>query len=291
MLSARYAAPVFFLSGIFLTTAASAVAIPLLDGYSSTGLTWLRFASMVALYPVILTLHRPSRFVPDAGQIRGFAALGVASMLGLGLFLLALSELDLAAATGLFFCYPFIAVLLARLVHGEKAGHVIWLATGLGFLGVAVLFRPESAGINLFSLCAVGSGVAVAAKMVLTRSLGLKVPPLTTAAGEAITAVLLLTPFITFDDVFSGRMPWLILTYLIFSNASRILVVIALTRSNVSGLAALGYFEIIFAAGFQVALFERPLTATEILSFTIIIAAGLGLLRKETAKPGSLPAL
>ncbi len=285
---AHVLASALFLLGIFLTTAAGAVAVKLVDAYGPVELTWLRFLSMILIYPAIVCIHPPSRLRPSRRQAMGLAILGISSLLGLYLFLVAVKGVELATATGLFFCYPFLAIVLAVFFLREPASLPVWILTALGFLGVVVLFNPHGAGLTLYSLAAVGSGVAVALKMLLTRGLGLGLPPLATATGEALVAAILLLPFLSITNAFSGALPVYLGLYLVLSNLSRILVVIALARVELSSVAPLGYAEIVFAAVLQWLAFGQGISAFEAIAFALILVAGLGVtfVRRPTRPHG-----
>ena len=266
-----------FLFGIFLTTAASAVSIPLVAAYGPADLTWIRFVSTLLIFPVIAHF-RPQAFArPSPRQFLGLGLLGAVSLLGLFWMLYALQGLDLATTTGIFFCYPFLAVALAAIFLREKIGILVWTLTALGLVGVFLLFDPQAAGYSLFSLAALGSGIAVSVRMLLTRALGLGLPPLTTAAGEALFAVILLLPFISLAPMLSGQMLGHLALYLLFANGSRLAIVIALSKADLAALAPLGYSEVIFAAGIQWLAFGQAISPFEAAAFTAILAAGLGV--------------
>lgn len=266
-----------FLFGVLLTTAASAVSVPLVAAYGPVDLAWLRFVSTLVIFPVIFR-YRPQVFArPNARQFLGLGLLGAVSLLGLFLMLYALQGLALATTTGIFFCYPFLAVAMAALFLREEIGLLVWMLTLLGLVGVFLLFDPQAAGINLFSLAALGSGVSVAVRMVLTRALGLGLPPLTTAAGEALVAAGLLLPFLSLGPLFSGQMLGFLALYLLLANGSRLMIVIALTRADLAALAPLGYSEVVFAAAIQWLVLGQAITPFEAAAFTAILAAGLGV--------------
>ncbi len=278
-----------FLLGVFFTTAASAVSVPLVAAYGPVDLTWLRFASTLVIFPVILRL-RPQSFVrPSPRQFAGLGLLGAVSLLGLFLMLYALQGLALATTTGIFFCYPFLAVALAAIFLRERIGLLVWTLTVLGLLGVFLLFDPQAAGVNLFSLSALGSGVAVAFKMLLTRALGLGLPPLATAAGEALVATALLLPFLSLGPMLSGQQIGLLLLYLVLANGSRMAIVIALAKADLTALAPLGYSEVVFAAAIQWYALGQPITPFEAAAFTAILAAGLGVAQIRCRPSGVLP--
>ena len=246
---------------------------------------------MLAIYPAIVWVHPQGFQRPMVNQASGLPLQGVASLLRLYLFLVSVRGIDLATSTGLFFCNPFVAVPLAALFMRERVELLVWALTGLGFLGVFVLFNPQAAGVSLHSVAALGSGVAVAVKMMLTRGLGLGLPPLATAAGEALAAVLLLLPFILLVQAFSGALPGQMALYLILANASRVPVVIAPARAEVASLAPLGYSEIVFAAAIQWIAFGKAISAVEAVAFAVILAAGLGVVyfRRSPAPSAAKP--
>ena len=104
-----------FLFGVLLTTAAGAVSVPLVAAYGPADLAWIRFVSTLLIFPVIVRL-RPQVFAcPSTRQFVGLGLLGIVSLLGLFLMLYALQGLALATTTGIFFCYPFLAVAMAAI--------------------------------------------------------------------------------------------------------------------------------------------------------------------------------
>lgn len=266
-----------FLFGVLLTTAAGAVSVPLVAAYGPADLAWIRFVSTLLIFPVIVRL-RPQVFAcPSTRQFVGLGLLGIVSLLGLFLMLYALQGLALATTTGIFFCYPFLAVAMAAIFLREEIGLLVWTLTILGLMGVFLLFDPQAAGYSLFSLAALGSGIAVAVRMLLTRALGLGLPPITTAAGEALVASVLLLPFLSLTPMLSGQMLGHLALYLLFANGSRFMIVIALAKADLAALAPLGYSEVVFAAAIQWLVLGQSISPFEAAAFTAILAAGLGV--------------
>lgn len=266
-----------FLLGVLLTTAAGATSVPLVAAYGPADLAWLRFLSTLLLLPLILRVRPGALARPTLRQWQGLGLLGLVSLLGLFLMLYALQGLELATTTGIFFCYPFLAVAMAAIFLREEIGLLVWTLTGLGLMGVFLLFDPQAAGYSLFSLAALGSGISVAIRMLLTRALGLGLPPITTAAGEALVAAILLLPFLSLGPLLSGQLLGHLALYLLLANGSRIAIVYALTRADLAALAPLGYSEVVFAAVLQWLFLDQSITAFEAAAFTSILAAGLGV--------------
>lgn len=278
-----------FLFGVFLSTAASAVSIPLLSIYGPVDLAWLRFLSTLMILPLVLRLRPQGRVQLKPRHVLGLILLGAVSLIGLFLMLYALQGLELATTTGLFFCYPFLAVALAAVFLQEKVGVLVWTLTSLGLIGVFLLFNPQAGGFSLFSLAALGSGTAVAVRMLLTRALGLGLPPLITAAGEALVAMVLLLPFLTLAPMLSGLMLGYLALYVLFANGSRFLIVVALARTDLATLAPLGYSEVAFAATIQWLVQGQRITLYEAMAFATIVAAGLGVAQIRARSARVLP--
>ena len=277
-----------FLFGVLLTTAAGAVSVPLVAAYGPADLAWIRFVSTLLIFPVIVRL-RPQVFAcPSTRQFVGLGLLGIVSLLGLFLMLYALQGLALATTTGIFFCYPFLAVAMAAIFLREEIGLLVWTLTILGLMGVFLLFDPQAAGYSLFSLAALGSGIAVAVRMLLTRALGLGLPPITTAAGEALVAAVLLLPFLSLAPMLSGQMLGHLALYLLFANGSRFMIVIALAKADLAALAPLGYSEVVFAAVIQWLVLGQAISPFEAAAFTAILAAGLGVAQIR-CRPARVP--
>lgn len=63
----------------------------------------------------------------------------------------ALRYMPLAETVAIIYLSPFITMLLAILLLGERAGWVAWLGAGLGFAGVLLIVRPSS-GLDTFGV-------------------------------------------------------------------------------------------------------------------------------------------
>ncbi|MCG8433963.1 MAG: DMT family transporter [Gammaproteobacteria bacterium] len=100
-------------------------------------------------------------------------ARGILAVVLLGTFIYALSSLPLSETYTLVFVAPLIITLLSVLLLKEKvsAGH--WLAIFIGFIGVAIVFRPGfHIAPGLGAIAALFSALCYAVIAILTRMLG-----------------------------------------------------------------------------------------------------------------------
>lgn len=154
------------------------------------------FFSVLFLLPLILT----GRVKPWKSQhIQGHfwrTLMGTVSMV-LGFY--ALAMLPLADATALAFSQPLFSVVLAAIVLHEKVRWRRWTATIVGFIGVLVMVRPGSHGLQLGAIVALCNAMSVAVSILLVRRLSASEAPLMILTQFALWSTLfLLVPAIWF---------------------------------------------------------------------------------------------
>lgn len=154
------------------------------------------FFSVLFLLPLIFT----GRVKPWKSQhIQGHfwrTLMGTVSMV-LGFY--ALAMLPLADATALAFSQPLFSVVLAAIVLHEKVRWRRWTATIVGFIGVLVMVRPGSHGLQLGAIVALCNAMSVAVSILLVRRLSASEAPLMILTQFALWSTLfLLVPAIWF---------------------------------------------------------------------------------------------
>ena len=92
--------------------------------------------------------------------------------------LIAVIHMPLAAVTALSFTRilftTFVAVwILRELVSGRR-----WAATAVGFVGVVVMVRPDTGGIDPIAMIAIGAALVFAVANVLIRLMARTEPPM-----------------------------------------------------------------------------------------------------------------
>jgi drug/metabolite transporter (DMT)-like permease len=100
--------------------------------------------------------------------VRGL--LSVAMMIS---FTYGLKELSLARAYSLFFIAPMLIAVLSIVVLNERVHRAQWLAIGIGFAGVLIVLKPDTAGFGWAgSLAILGTAFCYALSSVLVRIIG-----------------------------------------------------------------------------------------------------------------------
>lgn len=130
---------------------------------------------MLALRSVItLGLLLPLLFFFDnlravrAADIRAHAVHAGFAIFTMACFYYALRTLPLVTVTAINFTTPIFALIIARLLYGERVRPLGWVALVVGFGGTLIVLRPDAQGIGLDSavvllgsLTAAGMNIAV----------------------------------------------------------------------------------------------------------------------------------
>ena len=107
--------------------------------------------------------------------------------LGSACFYLGLAAMSLADAVSLYFALPLITVVLSGLVLQERVPLGRWIATAVGFIGVAVMLRPTSALFEWASLLPLTASLFYSLGNLLTRKVDRALPPMVTAFYAALS--------------------------------------------------------------------------------------------------------
>jgi drug/metabolite transporter (DMT)-like permease len=98
---------------------------------------------------------------------------GVLSVLMMLTFTYALKELSLARTYSLFFVAPMLIALISIFALGERVARAQWIAIGVGFLGVLIVLKPDTAGFGWAgSLAVLGTALCYALSSTLVKIIG-----------------------------------------------------------------------------------------------------------------------
>ncbi|MAQ71838.1 MAG: hypothetical protein CL565_06560 [Alphaproteobacteria bacterium] len=204
-------------------------------------------------------------------------------------FLLAVytfSLLPLATAYSLIFCAPFLTAVLARLYLNETVSRVAVITIIIGLLGVLVVLRPGFNVMSIGYLTAIGTALFVAYMNVLARKIGPQKDHGFAFAFYALLFILLVAGGIALYQ--GGPIPlslWpLYLLAGVTSVAGTILLPLSFTMAPASLLAPIHYIQIVWGVLLGWLLFGDIPDAWTITGITIIVGAGLFLIRHPSGK-------
>lgn len=212
---------------------------------------------------------------------------GALSVLMLGAFVHAVRTLPLAEAYAIFFVAPLLITALSVPILGERVDRGRWLAIGVGLLGVLVVLRPTGQGAltlaGLAALCA-ASGYALSA--ITVRVLGRTDSTLSMvfwfSALLSLGAGALAAPgWVPVDPAHWRPLAAIAVTGAVGQWA----ITEAFRRGEASVVAPFEYTALAWGVGLDWLLWGVLPQAGMLLGASIIVSAGLYLVRRERVHP------
>jgi drug/metabolite transporter (DMT)-like permease len=207
------------------------------------------------------------------------SALGLTSMLA---SFTAVAMLPFAQAVTLSFTTPLFATVGAAVVLGEVVRRRRWTAAIVGFIGVIIVLRPDTAGINLGIALALVSAMINACTTLIVRNLARTEP----ASAIVTYMVLISTPMTLVPALFVWEWPepqmwlWLVaigaLGSLGHSCFSR-----ALALTEASAVMPYDYTRLVFAAVIGYFAFNELPTVWTFVGASVIVTSTLYIAHRE----------
>lgn len=197
-----------------------------------------------------------------------------------------LRQLPLADAVAIAFGSPFLVTALGRSVLKERVGLRRWGTIAVGFVGMLVIVRPTSAGLQPAALLVLVSGLAYAFMMVLGRSM--------TRPGKPHEST---DSFVFYVLVGQAAVGWVVAANMWQTPTTRALgemaamgvlgilgnygLVLAFRKAPVATVAPFEYTGLIWAVLLGSVLFREVPPPSFWAGAALIVAAGLYTVRSE----------
>ena len=211
-------------------------------------------------------------------------------------FIAAISVMPLADALAIVFVAPFIVLLVGKFYFGEDVGVRRVGAAVVGFVGVLFVIQPSFAAFGAVAFIPLGTAVAFAFYILVTRELSRQMHPVTLQFYTGLIASLFCIPVMMlaegsgsylFDPVWPAGINWLwLLGVGFFATLSHMMMTYALSMAPSASLAPLQYLELPVATFFGYLVFSDFPNSLSLIGIAIIIGAGLYMIHREriTAK-------
>jgi drug/metabolite transporter (DMT)-like permease len=213
---------------------------------------------------------------------------------GAGCMFAALATLPVAFVTAVSFASPFVTLIFAVLVLGERAGPHRWGAVAAGFVGITVLAGPLEGGADFTVLFAVVAAVFFGFEVGMIKLLSRSERPLTillynNLAGAALaglaSAPVWVMPSPEQLPLLAGAGFSVVLGQALFISALR--------NADASFVAPFSFLTLAFAALYGWVFFAEIPAPRTWAGAAIIVVAGLWLAHREararrlrTGRPG-----
>ncbi len=206
-------------------------------------------------------------------------------------FIAAIRVMPLADALAIVFVAPFIVLLVGKFHLGEDVGMRRVGAAIVGFIGVLFVIQPSFVAFGAVALFPLGTAVAFAFYILVTRGLSRRVHPVTLQFYTGLIASLFCVPVMILaqgsgsellDPVWPVGIVWLwLLGVGFFATLSHMMMTYALSLAPSATLAPLQYLELPVATLFGYLVFRDFPNSLSLIGIAIIIGAGLYMIHRE----------
>jgi drug/metabolite transporter (DMT)-like permease len=222
-------------------------------------------------------------------NIKGLALRSSFGFLGLLMWFLAITKIDISLATALLMTMPIFITGLSVVIAKEQVGVRRLGSVILGFFGVLVLLLPINPELNIWGAIFALLGALFAALMfVYLRILGRSDPPVSTAiwynsVGVVLAGILTyifggFTPLINLDG---SQAIYVFITLGVIASFQQFFLAQSHMYAEASVLAPLHYLSIPFAVCVGILFFGEVITVKFLIGTFIIIASTYYIFLRE----------
>ena len=178
---------------------------------------------------------------------------------------------------------PLVVALLAGPLLGEWVGWRRMIAILIGFGGILIAVRPGFADVHPAVFYSLGSMLAYALFMILTRRIAGFDPPLVTLFFSMFVGTLVGAPIAISSWVWPvDGLTWLLLLSLgIFGGTGHYLFILAYRLAPASTLAPFLYLQLLSMVGFGWLVFGDVPDGWTLIGSAVVTASGIYLVHRE----------
>ncbi|SMX39705.1 EamA-like transporter family protein [Octadecabacter ascidiaceicola] len=211
----------------------------------------------------------------------------LAEAVGTVFFLTALFSIPIANLSAILQALPLTVTLAAAVFLGEPVGWRRIVAILIGFVGVAIIIRPEAEGFSIYALYGVAAVIAVTFRDLAARKLSKAIPSSRVALAAAI-GVTLMAGAGSYIERETWVMPNLGETLLLLGAAlclmaGYISAVAGMRLGEIGFVAPFRYTSLIVALILGFVLFDEWPDFWTMVGAAIVVATGLFTIYRERA--------
>jgi drug/metabolite transporter (DMT)-like permease len=216
-------------------------------------ITGARYGVSFVIFGAACLWVRPS-FVGTPWKAHGIRV--IVGMSGFLCLFAAVARMPLTEATSISLLSPFVTLLLAIPLLGEKVGPWRWSAAGVSFLGARLIIRPGSDAFQPAAVIALGAALFAGLEATLIKRLSRAEPLLRILVLNNGIGAMIALSLGAFVWVTPTLAQWGMLLVLGLCMATAaVTFTLAFKMADASSLMPLIYFTLVFTAIYDVALF------------------------------------
>lgn len=206
----------------------------------------------------------------------------MAGWTGISLMFGAVAIIPLADATAISFLNPVFAMLLAIPLLGERVGRIRWSAAAIAMAGALILLRPTPESFQPAALIALAAAMVIGVELIFIKKLSgresvFQILLINNLIGMSISSLAVLAVWQMPTAPQWGALVTLGLTMV----CVQILFVNGMARGDASFVAPFSYATLVFAALFDLAVFDVMPDAVSVLGAGVILSGALMLVWRE----------
>ncbi|WP_234794271.1 DMT family transporter [Mycolicibacterium flavescens] len=247
--------------------------------YASTGVLLLFQNALCFLFvvPVALRSGWPAVRTGRIGLHVLRAATGTACWYAL---FFAITQIPLAKATLLTYSAPLWMPLVAWAVTRQRVAAATWIGAGIGFLGVALVLRPEGDGFSIGEVSALAGALFLAVAMMSVRWLGATEPMIRVLFYYFLLSTVMSVPIALVDWRPIPAAAWMWLLALGFAQlAAQVLIVVAYRYASAEKVGPFIYSVIVFTALIDWVVWDHRPTLLACAGMALVVGGGLVAVR------------
>jgi drug/metabolite transporter (DMT)-like permease len=235
------------------------------------------FARALITLGISYAMVRRAGLSPRGNQRLSLVLRGLLGFGGLTGYYIAIARLPLADATILQNSTPLLTAVLAWWMLDEVIGWPTAFAIACGIAGVMLVVRPTGDGLDPLG---VGAGLAAVTcsslAYVTVRKLARTEHPLVIVFYFPLVATPLALPWAVISFVMPQPIDWLLLLALAAATqVGQVFLTKALAIERVGRVSTVGYLQVAFAMGWQLAVFGEVLTPWTLAGASLILGGTL----------------
>ena len=273
-----------------------AISKTLLETYSPFQIVMIRYWAFAALSLFLAGRKAPLRQAFKSTSPWLQVLRGVLLMLDVWLFSLGNRTVPLAQLQAISLLYPLIVTIIAIPMLGERVGVFRASAVVVGFLGALIIIRPGGLPLTFDAVAAIGSSVAYAFYIVLTRRVSARDSTATSMVYVGVVGLVMSSAVGIFHwQAMDLRGSLLMGTLMVTMCTSHGLMMKALSMAPASLLQPFSYLALPWGIVLGFFIFGYLIDPISLVGAAIIAGAGLVVVVRErhkaTVPAGSAEAL
>jgi drug/metabolite transporter (DMT)-like permease len=259
-----------------------AVSKILVQDYSPFQIVMIRYWAFGALSLFLALRQAPLRHALRSG-FPGLQTLrGVLLMADIWMFALAIRTVPLAELQAITLVYPLLVTLVAIPMLGERVGPFRIGAVVAGFVGALIILRPGGLAIDAGVLFALGSAVAYAVYITLTRLVSRRDSTATSMVYAALVGIALSTGVGAFYwrplDWHAAMLVGVVMVTMCVGHG---LMMKAISLAPASVLQPFNYFALPWGITLSFVVFGHLIDPVSLIGAAVIAGAGLVVMARE----------